>query len=189
MSRDGYHLDILAESGGLADLFCERADHCPRLCEFAELVAPQPDAHQELLVEISGIGVEQLGGGSHGVFADGLACQHIGEGIRDEEDLVGVFQSGAAVVAQGVELEKGVELHELYAGPVVDFALVVHLHVALDRAVRLRVAVAVREAEELAVLAEEGEVAAPGVDAYGVDFDVLINGLLEGDDDLVVKCG
>ena len=91
--------------------------------------------------------------------------------------------------SRAVQPEDGVELHELDAGLVIDLALVVHLHVALDGPVGMGVAVAVGEAQQLAVLAEEGEVAAPGVDADGLDRNLLLHGLAEGGEDFIVQGG
>ena len=136
------------------------------LYETPEALAREAQRLQEVGIEVARRGVEHLGGGGHGVFADGLAREHIDERVGDEEDLVGMGEGGAVFTLQGKEMEQRVEGHKLDAGTGIDVLLGHPLgEETLHTAVGVRVAVAVGEAQQLTVFVEEGEVAAPRVDA------------------------
>ena len=61
------------------------------------------------------------------------------------------------------------------------------LHIAVDGSLGVRITIAVRIAQELTVLAEEGEVATPGVDTDGLDLDAFFHAQAQGVDNLVVE--
>ena len=60
---------------------------------------------QQVGVEVLTGGVEQLGGGSHGVLADSFAGKQIAQGVRNKQHLVGALQRQVAIAAHLVELE------------------------------------------------------------------------------------
>ena len=87
---------------------------------------------------------------------------------------------------QGVELEKRVEVHELDARKVI-YVLLGHLfEVLFHHPHRMGVAVAVGVAQQTAVLANEGEVDAPGIDTYRSDFNTFAGHYFKTADDFVV---
>ena len=83
-------------------------------------------------------------------------------------------QCHTAFVLLGVEVEKGVERHELDAGARID-VLLRHLlgEIALHGTVGVGIAIAVRKPQQLSIFAEEGEVTPPGVDADAPEFDAF----------------
>ena len=93
------------------------------------------------------------------------------------------------VQLHGIELEEAVEVHKLYACATVDLVLV-HAVVeeVLHHAVGVRVAIGDGVAEQRAVVAEEREVAAPGVDADALNVDAALCGELQSAYDFVVEC-
>ena len=94
----------------------------------------------------------------------------------------------AAFALLGIEVKEGVEGHELCACALVDLLLRHALaEVVFHGAVGVWVSVAIGQAEELSVLAEEGKVASPGVDTYALELDVFGSDLTQGTQDLVVE--
>lgn len=177
-----------SETCGGLHLGSERSHLLAGLHEASELVAREADGLQQGGVEVAGAGIQHLGGGGHRIFTDCLAREHIDEGIGHEEYFVDMLKGDTAIAAQGIELEERIEGHELDARAVIDFLLRHAVgEVALHGSIGVGVPVAVRQSEELAVLAEEGEVTAPCVDADTLQGDAFCLHLPQSPQDFVVE--
>jgi hypothetical protein len=122
-------------------------------------------------------GIQQLRGRGDGVFGDHLPGEQIRQGVGHEEQPLGGGQLRRTVALHGVELVERIELHDLDARRAVDLLPGQHLgEILLGGAVGVRVAVGVGESQQRAVLADEGEIDAPGVDADRGDFDPFAGG-------------
>ena len=108
-----------------------------------------------------------------------VAAEEVGEGVGDEEELVGDVEGAVVVSDGGGKLADGVEGEELDAGEGVDGLLVDGVEELGHDVFGARVAVVAREAGEEALLVDEGVVDAPGVDGDGGDFDAFAEGGLE----------
>ena len=80
-----------------------------------------------------------------------------------------MFKCGTSVALECVQLEKRVEIHELYSCPIIDLLRRHLLEELLLGSGSMLVAVAVGKSKKLSIRSEEREVTAPGVDAYGFD--------------------
>ena len=136
-----------SQSGELLHLFGEHAYLGGRVDHAPEVVARQAHAREQLLVELLCARVEHLACRGYGVFAHHLAREHVAEGVGNEEYLFGSGQCRVVVLAHGVQLEERVEVHELYAGDVVNLGFVYGtLKVVFHHAERVGVAVRERVA-------------------------------------------
>ena len=125
----------------------------------------QTDALQQSFVELLGTGVEQLTGRGNRVFAYLLASEHPTEGIGHEENTFGILQGTIALLLHGIELEKGIEVHQLNTSDAVhlllgDDLLEVSRHCFEGDGI----AIGSRVAENGIVFADENEVHTPRVD-------------------------
>ena len=152
------------EAGETLNLFGEGANHFAGEYEAGKLVATQANGFEQLRLEVLGNRIEHVRSGSNGVFHHHLACEQIAEGIGDEENLVGSIESRASGEAQSIELEKGVEVQHLDAGHGIHLFAWHHIEEFLRHTHSVRVAVAIRIADNAAILAEHHEVDTPSVD-------------------------
>ena len=98
-----------------------------------------------------------------------------------------MLQGAVACLPHGIELEQGVEVHELYAGDVVDLLSGHDLaEVFLHAAHSVRVAIGQRVAQQGAVLTDTDKVDAPGVDADARDVELPGGCQLQAANDFVV---
>ena len=86
-------------------LFGQCADGS-RMGHLAKLFSLQSDTFHEVDVEIAGHRIQNLRSRCYGIFADGVAGEHIAQCIRDEENLVGILQSHVSCLAHGIHLEQ-----------------------------------------------------------------------------------
>ena len=97
-------------------------------------------------------------------------------------------QGGVVVAAHGIELEQRVEVHELYAGNVIDSFFVDTLfEILLHASEGVRVAVGDGVTQRCAVIADEHEIDAPGIDTDGGELDAALCSQLQSADHLVVE--
>ena len=172
MGGDGDNVD-----GGNAQLLTdggrELSDDGAGLYDAGQQALGDAETSEHLAVPVAGEDVEHLGGGGDGVFGLHLAGQQIVEQVGGEEQLVGALKQLGAVFRDRDELEEGVDLHELDAGALVDLVTGNGFEGLLHHAVGAVVAVVDRVFEHTAVLVEQSEIDAPGVDADAVEAAVV----------------
>ena len=160
----------------------------PREHHLSELLLRESHAFEQLVIESLGAWVEHLACGCYGVLAHFLACEHPAQRVWYEQYLVCSLQCGVVVAAHGEQLEQRVEVHELYAGDVVNFLFwhaiaEVFLHLANG----VRVAIGDRVAQYFAVFVDAHKVYAPSVDADALDWDISLSHKFQAVYNLVVK--
>ena len=101
------------KTGGFLNLWRYGTHNGSRLYKPSKLPAPQTEDGEDFRVQIPLSYIHKLGRGGNGIFADSLTGKHIGQCVRGEENLVRDVQSPAAVAPESVELEHGIEVHEL----------------------------------------------------------------------------
>ena len=111
-----------AQAGEALNFVGEHANLSAGHDHAAEFFAREADGLEQTGIELLGAGIEQLRGGGDGVLAHFLAGEHPRKGIGHEEYLAGMAEGGIILLTHGVELEDGVEVHELDAGGIVDIA-------------------------------------------------------------------
>ena len=79
----------VSESCELLHFRRERAENGAGHSHGAKDVAGQSECAEQFLVEVAGGGIEQLRRRCHGVLADSLTGEHVSEGVRNEEYLLG----------------------------------------------------------------------------------------------------
>ena len=159
----------LRNAAGFGYLLAEIPDDGPWLGDGQEDIGPDPQPVQQRLVELPGGLVHHPGSGGDGVFADFVSSKHIGKQIGDEQDLVRMPERGEAFLLLGIQLEDGVEIHDLYACGAVQFLTRDAFEQLFRNAVGIRVAVCARAAQQGTVVGHESEIHAPGVDTYGIN--------------------
>ena len=176
------------QTGHLLNLFGQGAYDGCRMGHLSKLLSLQSKAFYEIVVEVACHRVEDLRGGSHGVFTDGIACKHIAQRVGDEEYLVGILERHVASLAHGIKLEKRVEVHKLYARLLVYLFLAYLLvEVFLHHAHGVWVAVSQWIAQYGSVLGHVNEVASPGVDTDALYVDAALRHQFQTFDDFLIQ--
>jgi hypothetical protein len=152
-----------------AHIRTQASEHGPGFDHRRQQSRRDPELREQRHRPVAGPRIHELGGGGVGVFGDPGAgqpvVQQVGHGQHGRR---GVDQLGRRLAGR-VELVERVEGQELDAGDRIDlvggdpFEDRVHDPIGAD------IPVVVRVLDQGAVLAEQGEVAAPGVDAEALD--------------------
>ena len=118
MACDRHHPG-LSESGIVRKKICKFSDHRPWHHHFREHVPRHSGGSQKDVIEVTRHGIQQLRGGSHGIFADHLSCQHISQQVRNEKQFRSMFHRRKPGTCLTEHLEDTVERQYLDAGPCV----------------------------------------------------------------------
>ena len=134
------------------------------------------------------MGIEHLRGGSNRLLHNRLTRKHIDDGVGHEEHLVGTSKRVFVLATNRVELEQGIEGHELDACPFVEFlARHTFRKVSFHRPIRMRVTITVRQTNQLAILSEESHIAAPSIHTNTGKRNSLCLNLLQSKKDFFVE--
>ena len=187
VTRDGHHGNRTEPREPL-DFRRERTDFRAGKHYFFKMFAREAYRFQNPRREVFRVRVEHLRGRCNGVFAGGLAREHIGERIGHEEDFRSAFQCRVALASHGVELEERIEVHQFDARDVVErFGAENALEIVVFGLERVRVAIGQRIAQQCAVGADAGEVHAPRVDADALDVEAAPGRKLQAVEDFAVE--
>ena len=166
---DGDH-GHLPDAGFVGDFLLQNSNFCSRLHYLGQDVRVDAQSLKEGLLELAGVLVHHAGGGSIGVLAYHLTGEHVGQQVRHEQDLVCLEQGLVSGLLLRIELEDGVEVHDLDASDAVEFIARDDAEHLFGDALGVGVTVGPGPLEQLAVGSDGTEIDAPGVYTDGFDL-------------------
>ncbi len=167
----------------------DRADHRPRVDQLREDLPGQVQVPAELVGPGPRPRVEQLGRRGVGPLPRPPAGQEPGEQVGHHQEGFGHLQDRRVGQSHRQQLIERVERQELEPGDLVDPLARDPAEGRLEHAVRPRIAVVDRVAQQRIPAPDQAEVDAPGVDPHAVEPRVGRGRFAEGDLDLFEEPG
>ncbi len=144
----------------------QHAARCAGLHYFAENMARQAEFVNEGIVPVACTGVKKLGCRGYGILVVGFPGQEEAEKVGHEQQMACGAEQCGSIAAQCHQTEKGIYGHHLRAVDGIMFLSGTRGEKFLGQPFYGLVAIAYGIADEVALVIDETEVDAPGIDTY-----------------------